>query len=172
MRANLLGAALEEQGASWGHVPLPYSVELAVFNDLARANAQLKKLGGDAEHVLLFVSPEWVHRTLKYKLMAGMLPESGAAAVLLRNLVGASVVQPDSLPTRAEWVRHAPLTSDVGAYPIEKAAQMAASLLRLHGIPSYPVAMSNTDGSKSWRLFVSAFDAEADAGKRLLIGKA
>lgn len=170
---SLMGATLEEEGARLGHVPLPYSVELASYSDVAKANAQLKMRRTDAAHMLLFVSPEWVHGTLEYKLMAGMLQDRSAAAMLLQNLVAAGLVNSDSGPAPTDRMRHTPLTYDVGAYPSEKAARMTASLLGLHGIPSYPVAMSNVDGSESWRLFVGAFpNSNAAAGVRLLIGKA
>ncbi len=148
--------------------PLPYSVAIEARRSYASALARLGELEKVEPGMQFFVSPILAGNALYYRIMAGPVADSTAAAVLMQRLLDAGVKTGAS-----QWdIRPTPWSFLLGEFASRDAAAAHADSLGTRNIPSYVVQVPYSAGPPRWRLYGGAFEgpAQAEALRPLLRG--
>jgi hypothetical protein len=158
-------AAGVRSGVSRTGSPLPYSVTGWAFLSLDDAADHLDAQRETFASVPVFISPEEGRGVLQYKIFAGAVADTSAAARLRELLVERRVLGASELITQ-----FAPLAFDLGEVESEAAARERVDSLAALGVPAYPLPVAYSDGTRRWQLYGGAYrdSTSAEAMRRIL----
>lgn len=135
-------------------VALAYSVVVESRPSMSGALARARSLSSSSSGTGFFVSPITVGGTVYFRVMAGPVADTSAAAALQRELVASGAKS-----AADGWsVRHAPLSFLLGEFATRAEAEQRDSVLLAKGIPTYVVALPYTSGSVAYRVYGGAFE--------------
>lgn len=155
---------------------LPYAVQVRAYASLPPARSQVSEHADRLPETAFYVVPELTQGVLYYKVMAGLLPDTTAAAQMRRRLVETGVVSAadarDDAPGAWSLIQARPLAFDLGELATSAEAGARGDSLIERGIPTYAVQLPYSDGSERWRLYGGAFpdSAHAEEMRQMLIG--
>ncbi len=139
-------------------VALPYSVQIEAHDDLPTAQSRVQSLSAADSTVGYFLTPVLVGGTLYYRLMAGPVEDSAAAAMLMARLVA----QRQKTAAAARDIKRAPLSFLLGAYDTREQAEREQRRLLALDVPSFILeSPSRRDGV--WRLYSGVYAGLAEA---------
>ena len=144
---------------------LAYSVAIEAHADLPTAQRRIASLAAGDSTVGYFISPVLADSVLYYRVLAGPLADSAAAALLMQRLVSTG----QKTAAAARDIRHAALSFLIGRFDDHETAERERERLRMLDIPTFVLPTpARTDGSH--RLYAGAYSglAEADVMARLL----
>ncbi|MBA4160457.1 MAG: hypothetical protein H0X65_23790 [Gemmatimonadetes bacterium] len=156
--------------------PLPYAVQVRAYTSLPPAHDQVSEHADRLPETAFYVVPELTQGVLYYKVMAGLLPDTVAAAQTRRRLVATGVVSAadarDDAPGAWSLIQTRPLAFDLGEFATSEEAGERGDSLIDRGIPTYAVQLPYSDGSERWRLYGGAFpdSANAEEMRQMLVG--
>lgn len=153
------------QPASPEPVALAWSVAIEAHDDLPTAQRRVASLAAGDPSVGYFISPVLVDSVLYYRVLAGPVADSAAAALVMQRLVAAG----QKTAAAARDIRRAPLSFLIGRFADREAAEQERERLRVLDIPAFVLPTpARTDGTH--RLYAGAYSglAEADVMARLL----
>jgi hypothetical protein len=158
-------AAAVRSGVSRTGSPLPYSVTGWSFLSLEDAADHLEAQRESFASVPVFISPEEGRGVLQYRVFAGAVADTIAAARLRELLVERRVLGASELITQ-----FAPLAFDLGEVETEAAARERVDSLAAAGVPAYPLSVTYSDGTRRWQIYGGAYrdSASAEAMRRIL----
>jgi hypothetical protein len=113
-----------------------------------------------------FLAPVLVDSVLYYRVLAGPVADSTAAAGLMARLIALGHKTGGS-----EWdIRNAPLAFDVGAFDTPESAEARADELAALNIPAYVLAVPYSSGQERYHVYSGAYagPAEADVMRQVL----
>lgn len=141
---------------------LPYSVQVKAFTSLSAAQAQLGIEQARLPGAQFFISPEEIQGVLYYRILAGQLPDTVAAAELRDRLLEVGSLNDDPMATYGQ-LQHTPLAYDLGEYPTEAEAAARVDSLMALDVPSYSGVIPYSDGTRRWRVYGGAYRDSAGA---------
>lgn len=152
---------------------LTYTVQLRAYAALDPARGDAERQQRRLPEVPFYIVPEPTQGVLYYKVMAGLLPDTVAAAELRRRLIDERVIEPDARGAASSaWspIQARPLAFELGEFATVDEARARADSLATLGIPGYAVPLPYSDGSERWRLYGGAFadSASAEEMQRML----
>jgi hypothetical protein len=146
--------------------PLRYSVAIEVHPDLPTAAGTVDRLAIAEPGIGFFIAPILMDSVLHYRVLAGPVRDSAAAAVVMDSLVARGHKAGSS-----EWdIRSTPYTFLLDEFAVRDSAAARMNELRQLDIPSYIVEIPYSVGSPRYRLYSGAYSgpAEADVMRQLL----
>ncbi|HEX6938393.1 MAG TPA: SPOR domain-containing protein [Longimicrobiales bacterium] len=156
--ADAGGAAVAAAGDPI-EVPLYYSVNIEARADFESASERVAALREAQPEVTFYVSPIVSDTVVYYRVMAGLAPDTVAAAELLR-LLHREGHKTDLDP----WsIRPTVWTYHLGDFPTRDAAEARADELLERGVPTYVVGIPYTAGPPRYRLYAGAYEGPAMA---------
>jgi hypothetical protein len=126
----------------------------------------MERLNTDRERVTaapIFLSPEEIDGIVYYKILAGALPDTGAARRLKESLVSEGVVNEDDAAGPMALIQSAPLAFRLREYPNQSAAAAATDSLLARNIPAYALPMPYSDSTYRWQLYAGAYRDSASS---------
>lgn len=139
--------------------PLRYSVAIASYQVLNLAEERVNELGRDEEDIPFYVGPIVVDGTLFYRVMAGPVRDSAAAAVLRDTLIAKRI---KTISLGGDLVA-APYAFLLGEFDSRGRAQEQREAAKTKGIPSYVVEVKVDDGSTHYKLYAGAYTGPGEA---------
>ena len=141
-------------------VILGYSVAIEAYDqlDLALARADSLTLVDSSMH--FFIAPVRVDQQLFYRVMAGPLPDSQSASIVLQSLVSRGL----KTAANGDWdVRPTPLAFLLGQYEVRDSAMARMTELRGQGVPGYIIEVPYTQGPPRFHLYGGAYEKPSEA---------
>ena len=139
--------------------PLPYSVAIAVYQLLNQAQERVDQLQRQESSLQFFIAPTLVQGSMMYRVMAGPLPDSAAAAAVRDTLVARRI----KTMTLASDLLAAPYAFLIGTFARRNEAQAKAAEIARRGIPTYIVPVGDAAGIATYRVYAGAFSGQGDA---------
>ncbi|HYW06483.1 MAG TPA: SPOR domain-containing protein [Longimicrobium sp.] len=155
--AAAVPAAGARGGVAGAGTALPYAVWVAAFEDLKPARAKADEVGKSFAEARFYVTPELTGDKLYYKVFAGTLADSAAAASLRARLMEKKLINADAVGTEDDLILVRPLALEIGEFNSREGAQTRADMLGMRRIPTYVVPVPFADGSERWRVYGGAF---------------
>jgi hypothetical protein len=143
--------------------PLPYSIHVTAYELLSAARQEVAQEAKRLPGTPFYVTPEWRDEKLYYRVLAGLLPDTGQARALRQRLVEVGAVQAENAAGEWSLIELLPLAYRLGEYESEGAAAAHADSLAARDVPAYVVPLSFSDGSERWQLYGGAFRDSASA---------
>jgi cell division septation protein DedD len=139
--------------------PLRYSVAIEAHPDLPTAAARVESLTAAEPAMGFYIAPILNDNELYYRVLAGPVRDSAAAAVLMDSLVARRHKTGSS-----EWdIRSTPYTFLLDEFATRDSAEARMSELRGLDIPAYVVEIPYTAGPSRYRLYSGAYSGPAEA---------
>jgi hypothetical protein len=147
-------------------VPLPYAVAVEAHQELPLAVERVDALASEEKDIGFYIAPILVDSVLYYRIMAGPVTDSAAAAAILGRLLDKG----HKTGASATDLRHSPLAFSLGDYESESGARDRAKEAIDLGIPAYVIEVATPQGARRHRVYAGAYAglAEADVMRRLL----
>jgi hypothetical protein len=146
--------------------PLPFAVAIEAHQQLRTAAERVDTLRASQPSMGFFLAPVLVDSVLYYRVLAGPVADSTAAAGLMARLIALGHKTGGS-----EWdIRNAPLAFDVGAFDTPESAEARADELAALNIPAYVLAVPYSSGQERYHVYSGAYagPAEADVMRQVL----
>ncbi|MGH7555810.1 MAG: SPOR domain-containing protein, partial [Longimicrobiales bacterium] len=147
-------------------VALPYSVAIEAHQDLPTAVRRVESLARVEPAVGFYIAPILVDSALYYRVMAGPVTDSTAAANVMESLIRRGHKTGGS-----DWdIRATPYAFRLGEYELREQAEQRMKELQQLDIPSYVLEVPFTNGPPRYYLYSGAYSgpAEADVMRKLL----
>lgn len=138
---------------------LPYSVAIASYQVLNLAQERITELSKAEEDTPFFIGPIVVQGTLFYRVMAGPVTDSAAAAALRDTLIQKRI----KTISLAGDIVSAPYAFLLGEYASRGEADARRADAMTKGIPSYIVDVRTTDGALHHKVYAGAYTGPGDA---------
>lgn len=152
-------AAQDDGAARPGGQPLAYSVAIEAHKHLPTATARVRTLSIAQPRIGFYTTPTLEDSVLWYKVMAGPLTDSTAAAGVLKELLSTGVKTGGN-----DWdIRSTPFAFLIGVFDTREGAERRMSELQQIDIPSYVVDVPYTGGVDRYHLYAGAYAAAAEA---------
>jgi hypothetical protein len=141
-------------------VILGYSVAIEAYDQLGLAQARADSLAAADSSLQYYIAPVRVDQQLFYRVMAGPLPDSQSASVVLRSLVDRGL----KTAANEDWdVRPTPLAFLLGQYEVRDSATLRMNELRAQGVPGYIIEVPYTQGPPRFHLYGGAYEKPSEA---------
>jgi hypothetical protein len=147
-------------------VALPYSVAIEAHQDLPTAVRRVESLSRVEPAIGFYIAPILVDSALYYRVMAGPVMDSTAAAQVM-----ASLIRRGHKTGGSDWdIRATPYAFRLGEYELREQAEQRMKELQQLDIPSYVLEVPFTNGPPRYYLYSGAYSgpAEADVMRKLL----
>lgn len=152
------GAAQPLTGEPAGE-PLPYSVAIEAHQDLPTAVRRITSLGRADTTTGFYIAPILVDSALYYRVMAGPVADSAAAAGVMQWLIRRGLKTGGS-----EWdIRATPYAFLLGEYELREQAEQRMEQIHALNIPSYVIEVPYTNGPPRYYLYSGAYSGAAEA---------
>jgi hypothetical protein len=151
--------APEDVPASPAGQPLAYSVAIEAHKHLPTATARVRTLSMAQPRIGFYTTPLLEDSVLWYRVMAGPVADSVAAAGVLKELLASGIKTAGN-----DWdIRSTPFAFLIGVFDIRDDAERRMAELQQVDIPSYVVVVPYTGGTERFHLYAGAFVAAAEA---------
>jgi hypothetical protein len=141
-------------------VILGYSVAIEAYDQLSLALARADSLALVDSTMQFYIAPVRVDQQLFYRVMAGPLPDSASASVVLHSLVSRGL----KTAANEDWdVRPTPLAFLLGQYEVRDSALSRMTALRAQGVPGYIIEVPYTQGPPRFHLYGGAYEKPSEA---------
>ncbi len=138
---------------------LPYSVDIGIYATLAAAVRRVEDLTRAEPSIGFFVTPVLVDNAISYRVMAGPMADSAAAAAVLNLLI-----RRRHRTVQTGWdIRATPYAFLLGEYDTRTEAENRMETLRSQMIPSYVIEVPYTRGPARFHLYAGAYTGPAEA---------
>ena len=159
-------SAVPAPGGTPTGAPLPFAVAIEAHQQLRTAAQRVDTLRASEPTMGFFLAPVLVDSVLYYRVLAGPVADSAAAAGLMARLIALGHKTGGS-----EWdIRNAPLAFDIGSFDTAESAEARADELAALDIPAYVLAVPYSSGQDRYHVYTGAYagPAEADVMRQVL----
>jgi hypothetical protein len=138
---------------------LGYSVAIESYDRMAAAVARADSLGMAEPGVTFYVAPFTLDSATWYRVLAGPLVDSLAAAATMQGLVDRGL----KVAASQGDVRSTPLAFEIGRFETREEAEQRMNELKTEGVPSYVVEVPYTQGPSRYHLYAGAYSGPSEA---------
>ena len=139
--------------------PLPWSVAIASYQSMSQAQERLDQLHAVENTIDFYMGPMLVDGTMNYRVMAGPVGDSAAAASLQDTLIARRI----KTGSTGRDVVNTPYAFLLGDFGNRNDAEVTMHAAENKGIPGYIIEAVAQDGSTQYKLYAGAYAGPGDA---------